>query len=112
MISDAVKFRPHNIQVPDLAPEDKILHALNAINATLARGATPPSYDQLGAIATLRTILHQYHTHSDVNGLTAPTTPGVHADANTPSPGVHANANNAAAPSGVSTVTRSYIIIQ
>ena len=93
-ISDALKFRHHYLPTPELSTADKLLH-----------GATPPSYDQLGAIATLRTILHQYRTHSDVNGLTAPTTPGVHADANTPSPGVHANANNAATPSGVSTKT-------
>jgi hypothetical protein len=43
LISDAVKFRPHNLPSPDITAEDKILHALHGITATLNRGPTPPS---------------------------------------------------------------------
>ena len=53
MISDAVKFRPHNVPSLDVELADKILAALNAINGTLARGPAPPSDNQLQAISTL-----------------------------------------------------------
>ena len=60
IISDAVKFRPHNLPSPDITAEDKILRALHAITATLDRGPTPPSLDQAAAIETLRAILQSY----------------------------------------------------
>ena len=77
MISDAVKFRPHNVPSPHVEPTDKILAALNAINGTLARGPAPPSDDQLQAITTLRTILQQYMATVDTTAPTPAATPGV-----------------------------------
>ena len=35
IVSDAIKFRPHNLPSPHITTEDKIIHALHAINATI-----------------------------------------------------------------------------
>jgi hypothetical protein len=90
MISDAVKFRPHNVPSPDVEPANRILAALNAINGTLARGPAPPSDDQLQAISTLRTILRQYMATTNHTAQPTAASPGVRA------PGV-----SAPAPPGV-----------
>ncbi len=77
MVSDAVKFRPHNVPSPDVELTDKILAALNAINGTLARGPAPPSDDQLQAISTLRTILQHYMATENNTAQPTAATPGV-----------------------------------
>jgi hypothetical protein len=60
-ISDAINFWHHYLQEPTLSLEDKLLHAMQAIQHTLAR-STPRSTDkQLMAIATLKAILHSYN---------------------------------------------------
>ena len=51
-----------------MTTEDKIIHALHAINTTMAQSVTAPSDMQLN------TILHDYHRHTTMND--AP--PGVH----------------------------------
>jgi hypothetical protein len=62
-ISDAVKFRHHYLPSPELSPEDKLLHAVQAIQHTLARSSSATNDEQLTAIDTLRKILHSYkHT--------------------------------------------------
>ncbi len=60
IVSDAVKFRPHNLPSPHVTTVDKIIHALQAIKATLGRMSPAPADDQLHAIETLCTILKQY----------------------------------------------------
>ena len=60
IVSDAVKFCPHNLPTPHVTTEDKIIHALQAINATIGRMSPAPADDQLQAIETLRAILKQY----------------------------------------------------
>ena len=77
MISNVVKFRPHNVPSPDVEPTDKIHAALNAINGTLARGPAPPSNDQLHTISTLRTVLQQYMATADNTAQITAATPGV-----------------------------------
>jgi hypothetical protein len=50
-----------------MSTEDKIIHALHAINTTMAQSAMAPSDMQLNAINTLRTILQDYQRHPAVN---------------------------------------------
>jgi hypothetical protein len=51
-----------------MSTEDKIIHALHAINTTsMAQSATAPSDMQLNTINTLRTILQDYQRHPAVN---------------------------------------------
>ena len=52
-ISDAVKFRHHYLAEPSPSVEDKLLHALHAINNTMARSMTTTTNEQLAAINTL-----------------------------------------------------------
>jgi hypothetical protein len=59
-ISDAIKFRHHYLPSPRVSTEDKIIHALQAINNTLARTPSTTTTEQLTAIQTLRDILHTY----------------------------------------------------
>jgi hypothetical protein len=68
IVSDAIKFRPHNLPTPTITTEDKIIHALHTINTTLGRSLPGPNDKQLAAIAALREILRAY---------TAPPPPGV-----------------------------------
>jgi hypothetical protein len=60
-ISDAIKFRHHYLPSPELTPEDKLLHAVQAINSTIARSTSTSNDEQLAAIEALREILHSYN---------------------------------------------------
>jgi hypothetical protein len=76
-ISDAVKFRHHYLPSPELSPEDKLLHAVQAINNTLARSSAASNDEQLAAIKTLRTILHGYKQPQPLQGMQQQPLPGV-----------------------------------
>ena len=60
IVSDAIKFCPHNLPAQHITAEDKIIHALRAINMTISRMTPAPADEQLNAIETLRSILKQY----------------------------------------------------
>ena len=94
-ITDAVKFRHHNLPSPELSPEDKLLHAVQAIQHTLARTSSATNDEQLAAIDTLRQILHGYkQTNRDSQLPGVPMAahqhprPGVPDTTTHPSPGV------------------------
>ena len=70
IISDAIRFRHHKLPSPRLTTEDKIIHALHAINTTIAHTTPAPSDMQLQAINTLRAVLRDYQ-----NRPTRPETP-------------------------------------
>jgi hypothetical protein len=59
-ISDAVKFKHHYLPEPTMSVEDKLLHAVQAINHTLNTSTHQPTQHQLAAIDTLRNILQEY----------------------------------------------------
>ncbi|KAL7425785.1 hypothetical protein ACHAXH_000392, partial [Discostella pseudostelligera] len=40
IISDAIRFRHHKLPSPNMTTEDKIIHALHAINTTMAHSST------------------------------------------------------------------------
>lgn len=95
MTSDAVKFQHHYLPRITLTTEDKIIHALQAMNATImANKLGGPSEDQLHAIQALRDIVDQYrpqpratvqppqHVIPADPGM--PPLPGVQAETNTP----------------------------
>ena len=83
-ISDTIKFRHHYLPTPELSPEDKLLHAVQAINHTLARTSNATNEEQLAAIETLRTILRGYSTRTP--SANTPPLPGVDTIATTPTP--------------------------
>ena len=60
VISDAVKFCHHYLPTPTVTLEDKLLHALQAIHHALRRSTPRPADEQIAAIQTIRTILHDY----------------------------------------------------
>jgi hypothetical protein len=64
-ISDAVKFRHHNLPSPMLTTADKLLSALQCLNATLANRLDTACQDQLAAIDALRALLHVTSTHAE-----------------------------------------------
>ena len=74
-ISDAVKFRPHNVPSPTITPEDKIIRALHDINTTLKRAPTGPSDNQQTAIDTLCTILQSFNAQTPTDPAPNPPTP-------------------------------------
>ena len=77
-ITDAVRFCYHGLPHNVVSLEDKLLHALQAIQATIAGAPAAPSNTQIEAIHALRAILHHYMQS------TTPPQPGVHR--NTPPP--------------------------
>ncbi len=81
IISDAVEFRPHNLPTPHLTAEDKIIHALHAINRTIDRTTPAPTDEQLTAIEILCSILKTYTQQPRT-----PPPPGVPAPVPTPMP--------------------------
>ncbi len=76
-ISDAIKFRHHYLPSPELSTEDKLLHAVQAINNTLARSSAASNDEQLAAIKALRTILHGYKQPQPLQGMQQQPLPGV-----------------------------------
>ena len=92
VISDAVKFCHHYLPVPTIALEDKLLHALHAINCSRWQTTTWPVDKQLVSIQMLRTILHSYkqainHADGHSHGVGSPPGVGTPQIAH-PSPGV------------------------
>ena len=75
-ISDAVKFKHHYLPEPTMSVEDKLLHAVQAINHTLNASTHQPTQHQLAAIDTLRNILQEYkRTTSTTTSRDPPTAP-------------------------------------
>ncbi|KAL7486231.1 hypothetical protein ACHAW6_011827 [Cyclotella cf. meneghiniana] len=71
-ITDAVRFCHHSLPTITLSLEDKLLHALDAIQATITSVPAAPTATQIVAIHALRAILHHYLQS------TTPQQPGVH----------------------------------
>ena len=113
-ISDAIKFRHHYLPSPWVSTEDKIIHALQAINNTLARSPSTTTAEQLTAIQTLRDILQTYRSpgqNSDSTATTAAAPPGVLPPPGLPAapPGVPTTLHAPAQPPpGVPPVTTDY----
>ena len=75
IVSDATKFCHHYLPAPTLTLEDKLLHALQAINVTLLHTTQQPASDQLAAINMLQLILSDYKASVAPPGVGPP--PGV-----------------------------------
>ena len=71
-ISDAIKFRHHYLPEPSISIEDKIIHALNAINHTVAKTSNTSADDQLAAIEALREILQTYRPQHTTTAVAPP----------------------------------------
>ena len=87
-ISDAIKFRHHYLPTPELSLEDKLLHAVQAINNTLARSSSATNDEQLTAIETLRDILHTYKRSNPTQQPPLPAAPPPTPPDQHPPPGV------------------------
>ena len=74
VISDTVRFRHHNLTVPNLTAEDKIVHALRALTHNMPSNPAASTEQQLRAIATLRDIFSNYATiaHTQPSPRVAP----------------------------------------
>ena len=113
-ISHAIKFCHHYLPSPRVSTEDKIIHALQAINNTLARSPSTTTAEQLTAIQTLRDILQTYRSpgqNSDSTATTAAAPPGVLPPPGLPAapPGVPTTLHAPAQPPpGVPPVTTDY----
>ena len=59
-ITDAVHFCHHGLPTNALSLEDKLLHALHAIQATITGAPVAPTNTQISAIHALHAILHHY----------------------------------------------------
>jgi hypothetical protein len=83
-ISDVVKFKHHYLPEPTMSVEDKLLHAVQAINHTLNAANHQPTQNQLAAIDTLRNILQDYKQTTSTTNASVHNLP----DATVPLPGV------------------------